>query len=396
MTASHSHSRQSLAQARRLVVKLGTNVIMGADGMPVLSRLYGIMESVAELRRGGHEVVLVSSGAVGLGAQQLGHSGKPRTLELKQACAAVGQGRLMSLYQEGFGRLGLVAAQVLLTEEDFGNRHRYLNLRGTLDKLLELGVVPIINENDTVSTAELESPRDGDWSRPIFGDNDKLSALVASGVDADLLLILSDVDGLYTGNPHKDPQATLIPVVKELTAEIEGCADGQSSRGRGGMASKLAAVRVATQAGTRVIIASGGMHRVLDRILAGDEVGTLFLAEAKMRGKKRWIAHASHIAGRVRVNAGAETALRGGKASLLPAGVVALEGDFQRDDVVAIADAQGNDFARGTINLEREEADILLASGAGKIPGETGAKGRGALISRDTLVLIQENRDKEC
>jgi glutamate 5-kinase len=391
MTASLSHHRLALARARRIVVKLGTNVIMSGNGMPALSRLYGIMESVAELRRGGHEVVLVSSGAVGLGAQKLGHPGKPRTLEMKQACAAVGQGRLMALYQEGFGRLGHVAAQVLLTEDDFGNRHRYLNLRSTLEKLLELGVVPIINENDTVSTAELESSRNGDWSRPIFGDNDKLSALVASGLDADLLLILSDVDGLYTGNPNKDPNATLIPVVKELTSEIEGCADGQSSRGRGGMASKLAAVRVATQAGTQVVIASGAAHRILDRILAGEEVGTVFLAEGRIRGKKRWVAHASHVAGRVRVNAGAEEALRGGKASLLPAGVLGLEGDFERDDVVAIADANGHDFARGTINLDRGEADVILESGATKIPGQTGAKGRGALISRDTLVLIQED-----
>jgi glutamate 5-kinase len=390
-SASHPHSqhRQSIAKARRIVVKLGTNVIMGGDGRPVLSRLYGIMESVAELRRSGHEVVIVSSGAVGLGAQQLGHSGKPRTLELKQACAAVGQGRLMGIYQEGFERMGLVAAQVLLTEDDFGNRRRYLNLRNTLDKLMELGVVPIINENDTVSTVELESPRNGDWTRPIFGDNDKLSALVASGVDADLLLILSDVDGLYTGNPHKDPDAVLIPVVEALTSEIEGFADGQSSRGRGGMASKLAAVRVATQGGTRVIIASGAAHRILDRILSGEEAGTLFLAESRLRGVKRWVAHASHVAGRVRVNAGAETALRGGKASLLPAGVVGLEGDFQREDVVAIADAKGHDFARGTINLDRAEADALLETGASKVPA--GAKGRGALVSRDTLVLIQED-----
>jgi glutamate 5-kinase len=382
-----AESRTALRQARRLVVKLGTNVIMGNDGMPVLSRLYGIMESVAELRRQGKEVILVSSGAVGLGAQQLGLSGKLKTLELKQACAAVGQGRLMALYQEGFRRMGLVAAQVLLTEEDFGNRHRYLNLRSTLDKLVELGVVPVINENDTVSTVELEAPGNGDWSRPIFGDNDKLSALVASGVDADLLLILSDVDGLYTGNPHKDPEARLIPLVPEWTETITGFADGQSSRGRGGMASKLAAVHVATQAGTRVIIASGAAHRILDRILAGEEVGTLFLAETRLRGKKRWIAHASHIVGRVRVNEGAEAALRGGKASLLLAGVVALEGDFERDDVVAVADAEGRDFARGTITLSREEAEGLLASGAAKVPGHTGAKGRGALVSRDTLVL---------
>lgn len=371
--------RETLNQARRIVVKMGTNVIMGSEGLPALSRLYAIMESVAQLRRQGKEVILVSSGAIGLGSQALNLEGKPRTLELKQACAAVGQGRLMSLYQEGFGRLGLQAAQVLLTEDDFGHRARFLNLRNTLEKLLELGVVPIINENDTVSTAELEST-DGTWKRPIFGDNDKLSALVASGMDADLLMILSDVDGLYTGNPQKDPEAKLIPLVEAMSDEIAGFADGQSSRGRGGMASKLAAVRVATEAGTRVIIASGAAHGILGRILNGEAAGTLFLAKARIKGKKRWIAHASHITGRLRVNEGAEEALRGGKASLLAAGVIALEGEFHIDDVVSIANEAGHDFARGTITVDLDEAKRLMASGCAK----------KVIISRDTIVNIED------
>ncbi|HNX95143.1 MAG TPA: glutamate 5-kinase [Holophaga sp.] len=375
-TAASSDDRTTLSQARRIVVKLGTNVIMGHEGKLALSRLYGIMEAVAALRRAGKEVILVSSGAVGLGAQALKLENKPRTLELKQAFAAVGQGRLMALYQDGFRRLEVTAAQVLLTEDDFGNRKRFLNLRGTLEKLLELGVVPVINENDTVSTAELETP--GDWTRPIFGDNDKLSALVASGLDADLLLILSDVDGLYTANPSKDPDAKLIPLVTSMNAEIEGFADGQSSRGRGGMASKLAAVRVATQAGTRVVIASGAKHGILADIFAGHTVGTLFLAEARMKGVKRWVAHASHIAGRVRVNSGAEAALRGGRASLLAAGVISLEGDFQRDDVVAIADEQGHDFARGAAVMGHLEAETLLQK-----------HGKRVMVSRDTIVPIE-------
>jgi glutamate 5-kinase len=369
-------TRPALTLARRLVVKLGTNVIMRSDGTPALSRLYGIMESVATLRRQGKDVIIVSSGAVGLGAQQLGSPGKPKTLELKQACAAVGQGRLMALYQDGFARLGLVAAQVLLTEEDFGNRRRYLNLRTTLDKLLELGVVPVINENDTVSTVELESPGSGDWQRPIFGDNDKLSALVASGVGADALLILSDVEGLYTGNPKKDPGARLIPLVESLSSEIEGFADGQSDRGRGGMVSKLAAVKVAANGGTPVVIASGSEPAVLDRILAGEPLGTLFLAEAPLRGKKRWVAHASRVAGRVRVDAGAEAALRGGRASLLAAGVISFEGDFDSDDVVAIAGASGRDFAHGVITCNAQDAKSMIAEG----------RGRQVLVSRDTLV----------
>jgi glutamate 5-kinase len=371
-------SRATLAHTRRLVVKLGTNVIMRGDGMPALSRLYGILESVASLGREGRQVLLVSSGAIGMGAQQLGLAHKPELLAEKQACAAVGQGLLMALYQEGFRRLGMVAAQVLLTEYDFSNRQRYLNLRATLEHLLSLGVVPIINENDTVSTAELESRF---RAAPVFGDNDKLSALVASGVDADTLLILSDVDGLYTGNPHKDPSARLIPLVPELTAEIEGCADGQSARGRGGMASKLAAVRVAVRAGTRVLIASGATPGILDQVLAGQEVGTLFEPGPRLKGRKRWIAHASQLSGRIRVNAGARDVLLAGRASLLAAGAVALEGDFERDDVVAIADAQGHDFARGVVTLGRAEADQALE----------GPQGNGrVLVSRDTFVLLEE------
>ena len=373
--------RIDLTQTRRLVVKLGTNVIMRTDGLPALSRLYGILESVATLRRQGKEILLVSSGAIGLGAQQLGLHGKPKQLADKQACAAVGQGRLMALYQDGFARLGLVAAQVLLTESDFTNRMRYLNLRATLDRLLELGVVPIINENDTVSTAELES-RETFHSTPVFGDNDKLSALVASGVDADTLLILSDVDGLFTGNPHKNPEAKLIPVVPALTKEIEAFADGQSVGGRGGMASKLSAVRVATRAGTRVIIANGAADGILERVLSGQEVGTLFEAGKRLRGRKHWIAHASQLSGRIRVNQGAQEALRGGRASLLSAGVVALEGDFEIDDVVAISDEQGRDFARGVITLDRPRTDLALRR-------ET-TVGSRALISRDTLVLLEE------
>jgi glutamate 5-kinase len=364
----------SFGQARRLVVKLGTNVVMGRDGRPALSRLYGILESVAALKHQGKEVLLVSSGAVGLGQEQLGLKARPRRLADKQACAAVGQGRLMGLYQEGFARLGLVAAQVLLTERDFTSRRGYLNLRTTLERLLALGAVPVINENDTVSTAELAAS--GAFAAPVFGDNDKLSALVAGGMDADALLILSDVDGLYTGNPHTDPQARLLPVVPVLTPEIEAFADGQGTRGRGGMASKLAAVKVA---GTRVVIANGATHRILDRVMAGEPVGTLFEAQARLRGRKRWVAHASLPAGRIRVNAGAREALLEGRASLLPAGVVGLEGAFEADEVVAIADERGRDFARGVVTLDRAGADRALS-----------ARARGPLVRRETFVLLEE------
>src|ERR1051325_5451476 len=247
MSATTSERARMIEQARRVVIKLGTAVLMREDGEPALSRFYSFIESLADLKRAGREVLLVSSGAVGLGAQRLGVTRKPQLLPLKQACAAIGQGRLMALYSDGFDRLGVTTAQVLLTEEDFSNRQRYLNLRGTLGKLLELGALPIINENDTVSTAELEPEELTAQVRVNFGDNDKLSALVASKIEADLLVILTDVEGLYTADPGSCDEAELISLVEEMKPEIEDLARAvsQSSRvGRGGIKTKLEAARI--------------------------------------------------------------------------------------------------------------------------------------------------------
>ncbi len=365
-------------RSRRLTVKVGTQVVLGPDGQPAYSRLFGFLESIARLRSQGMQVLLVSSGAVGLGSQRLGLEVKPRRLAEKQACAAVGQGHLMALYQDALARVGLIGAQVLLTEYDFSNRQRYLNLRATLEHLLARGVVPIINENDTVSTDELETKLPF-RAAPVFGDNDKLSALVASGLEADLLLILSDVEGLYTANPRKDPGAVLVPWVEDLTPEIAALADGQSERGRGGMASKLSAVRVATQAGVRVVIASGLSPDILDRVLSGQPTGTLFEARRSLWGKKRWIAQASRPAGRLRVNHGAREAVLHGGASLLAAGVTAVEGDFVQEDVVAIADEQGREFARGVVLRSRAALDVRSSE-----PGS-----QGPVVHRNTLVLLE-------
>jgi glutamate 5-kinase len=271
-SAGNAH-RSGLAQARRIVLKLGTQVVLDAEGRPALSRLYGLMESVAALRRQGAQPVLVSSGAVGLGARQLGL--QPESLSQKQACAAAGQGQLMSIYQEGFARMGLCAAQVLLTEDDFADPVRHANLRRTLETLLELGAIPVLNENDTVSTLELERPDPG--HTPVFSDNDHLSALVATHLEADLLILLSDVTALHTANPGLDPAATPLTEVP-FGAELQANLDGASDRGRGGMVSKVEAARVAARAGVPVVLASGLVPSVLDRILAGETVGTLFLA----------------------------------------------------------------------------------------------------------------------
>jgi len=275
--ASPEHlQRAGLSSAKRIVLKLGTQVVLDAEGRPALSRLYGLMETVAELRRRGAQPVLVSSGAVGLGARQLGI--RPESLSQKQACAAAGQGQLMSIYQEGFARMGLCAAQVLLTEDDFADPVRHANLRRTLETLLELGAIPVLNENDTVSTLELERPDPG--HTPIFSDNDHLSALVATHLEADLLILLSDVTALHTANPGLDPDATPlteVPFGVDLQANLEGGSD----RGRGGMVSKVEAARAAARAGVPVVLASGMEVHILDRILAGEPVGTFFHAAPK-------------------------------------------------------------------------------------------------------------------
>jgi len=271
------HARRArLSSARRIVIKLGTQVVVDTEGRPALSRLYGLMETVAALRRRGGQPVLVSSGAVGLGARQLGI--RPEGLPQKQACAAAGQGQLMSLYQEGFARMGLCAAQVLLTEDDFADPLRHANLRRTLDTLLELGAIPILNENDTVSTLELERPSPG--RRPVFSDNDHLSALVATHLEADLLVLLSDVTALHTRNPGLHPDAAPLAEIP-YGADPQARLEGTSGRGRGGMVSKVEAARAAAGAGVPVVLASGLAIGILDQILAGDPVGTLFLAAPK-------------------------------------------------------------------------------------------------------------------
>ncbi len=272
-------SREALAGAARIVVKVGTNVIMREDGTVSIGVLYGIAESLAGLRRAGRDVLLVSSGAVGLGAQRLALKVRPSDVVLVQACAAVGQSRLMSMYDDAFEKLGLRVAQVLLTEDDFADPQRHENLRGTLGTLLQLGVIPIINENDTVSTAELGGPGGGEGRARIFGDNDKLSALVLKHISADLLILLSDVDGLYTSDPQSTG-AVLIPEVTGVTEIVRGYARGGNTRGRGGMESKLAAVEIAGQARRPAVIANGRIPGVLDMICAGQPVGTLFRPEA--------------------------------------------------------------------------------------------------------------------
>jgi len=383
-----------LDEARRIVIKLGTAVLMRDEGGLALSRFYSFVEGIADLKRAGREVLLVSSGAVGLGAERLGLERKPQVLPLKQACAAIGQGRLMSLYADGFERFKVTTAQVLLTEEDFSNRRRYLNLRGTLTKLLELGVLPIINENDTVSTAELESLDVTAHVRVNFGDNDKLSALVASKIEADLLMILTDVEGLYTADPGSSEDAALIPLVKEITPGIETLARAgtQSSRvGRGGIKTKLEAAKIATHSGCAVVIASGKLPAVITRIFAGEGLGTLFLPQLGLPGKRRWIAFATSVKAALVVNEGARRALEERKASLLAAGVLKVRGEFERGDVVSILDEQEREFARGIVNYSSAEARKISGLRSDKIDELIDNRNYDALITRDNLAFLEKH-----
>jgi glutamate 5-kinase len=379
-------------QARRVVIKLGTAVLMREDGSPALSRFYSFIESIADLKRGGREVLLVSSGAVGLGAQQLNLPRKPQLLPLRQACAAVGQGRLMALYANGFDRLGVTTAQVLLTEEDFSNRQRYLNLRGTLARLLELGALPIINENDTVSTEELESEESSPQVRVNFGDNDKLSALVASKTEAELLVILTDVDGLYTAEPSS-LDARLIPFVSEITPEIESLARGaadSSKVGRGGIGTKIEAARIAAHSGCATVIAGGKLPDIITRIFAGEAVGTFFQPQPGLPGKRRWIAYATTVKAALVVNQGARRALVEGKASLLAAGVTAVRGAFERGDVVSVLDEREQEFARGIVNYSSDETRRISGQHSTKIDELIENRNHDALITRDNIAFLEK------
>jgi glutamate 5-kinase len=395
---SASQARQHLADAHRIVVKLGTHVITH-DGVELaLGRIMGIVESLARLRHAGREVVLVSSGAVGMGMRVLGLKDRPRSLGLRQACAAVGQGHLMGLYTQAFAQLDVTAAQVLLTQEDLADRDRALCVRTTLMRLLELGVVPVLNENDSVSVAELMEYRRGQGgsvSTPApqpatttgFGDNDGLSARVAVSLDADLLVLLTNVGGLFTANPKHDPQATRIPELAGVDDAALARANGGSEGGTGGMASKLAAAGLATSEGTAVLIAGGAEPRVIERALGGEDVGTLITVAARRPARIRHIAVGARQRGALVVNEGALRALQDEKASLLPIGVVSVEGSFDKGDVVEVRDGSGRVHGRGVVNYPADACRKLAGRHSDDIDAVLGFRGYDALITRDNLVM---------
>ena len=378
--------RKEFINAKRIVVKLGTNILRNEEGYVSLPRVFSFIEDMASLVKSGKEVILITSGAVGLGRKRLGLEGTTGTA-LKQACAAIGQGKLMSIYESGFDGYGIVAAQILLTEDDFGIRTRYLSLRTTLNKLLELGVIPVINQNDTVSSIEVD-PR-YEHMQVCFSDNDKLSALVASELDADLLLILSDVDGLYDKNPKENSDAKIIPVVKEVTDEILELGTDASDGGRGGMRTKLMAARMVTRFGGKVLIANGKIPYVIKKVFEGEEIGTMFLPQTQgLSDKKRWIGYATNIIGKIKVNQGAKKALVEKEKSLLPIGVIEVIHEFNKGDVISIIDENEHEFARGMVNYDSESCRKVIGCHSDDIIKILGFKNYDAIITRDNITIL--------
>ncbi len=378
---------EKLHQANRIVIKLGTQILVQEDGSLAYARLAALVEECAALVALGKSILIVSSGAVGLGRQalKLGHA--PLSLSQKQACAAVGQNLLMDIYRELFSRYQLVTAQLLLTSLDFEDRQRYLNLRDTLETLLDYRVVPIINENDTVSTAELKENQTSS-----FGDNDKLSAIVAGKLGADLLIILTNVDGIYTENPSLNPNAEKLRLIEgfEPLKAIE--TNGKSTMGRGGMASKIEAAKMAAISGVHTLITSGTQPNVLHRIFNPDntDVGTLILAQGGMSGKKRWLGLASGYSGVIVINDGAKAALINRHASLLPSGITQVQGDFQARQVVSIQTPEGDEIGRGLANFSAEDTRKIQGLQSREIPGILPAAESDEVIHRDNLVIYQD------
>jgi glutamate 5-kinase len=376
--------RKDFINAKRIVFKFGTNVLRGDDGYVSLPRVFSFIEDLSHLARQGKEVIVVTSGAVGLGKKRLGLD-STEGVALKQACAAIGQGKLMSIYESGFDTYGLVSSQILLTEDDFSLRKRYLSLRTTLNKLLELGVVPIINQNDTVSTVEVDPQYE--HMQVCFSDNDKLSALVASELDADLLVILSDIEGLYDENPKTNPNANIIRKVDEVTDEILALGTDASSGGRGGMRTKLEAARMVTRFGGKVLIANGKIPYIIKKIFDEEEIGTMFLPQKEgLSDKKRWIGYATNIIGKIIVNDGAKRALLAQK-SLLPIGVCEVINEFKKGDVISILDEQHNEIARGIVNYSSESCRKVIGCHSDNIMEILGFKNYDAIITRDNITL---------
>ena len=371
-------ARASLKNIRRLVVKIGS-ALLTRDGQGLNHE--GIQDWVTQLaqfRARGPEVVLVTSGAVAAGMQRLGRTVRPHALFELQAMAAVGQMNLVQVYEAAFQRHGLHTAQVLLTHDDLADRQRYLNSRSTLRTLLTLGVVPVVNENDTVATEEIR-----------FGDNDTLAALVANLVEADLLLILTDQHGLYDRDPRRDPDAKLVYEGVAGDRQLLSMAGASGTLGRGGMSTKLLAAEKAAHSGASTVIASGRVENVIQRVLNGEALGThLKAVQGRVAARKQWLAGHERVAGRLKLDAGAAKVIREGGKSLLPVGVKAVDGRFTRGEIVSCLDPEEREVARGLVNYNSEEAGRIIGKASDKIESILGYVDEPELIHRDNMVVL--------
>lgn len=360
--------------AKKVVVKIGTNVLTKKGAIEIdTAYIRRIAKQITELRKRNIQLVIISSGAIGMGAGQLALSGRVNQTKMHQACAAIGQPLLMTEYRKAFGRYGVNVAQVLLTADVLNNRKSYLNLRNSIETLLKLGVVPILNENDSVSTDEIGSA---------FGDNDRLSALVASKIDADLLIMLSDIDALYDKNPKKFTDAKAVPIVYEVTLKIERSAGGTSTKyAAGGMKTKIEAAKIASNADCKMVLANGRVKNVISRILKGEQIGTLFLPKRKLSNRKRWILN-SASAGTITIDAGAMKAIKNRK-SLLPSGVTKVEGAFGAGDVVML-----NDNAKAVSSLSSAQLKQLAGKHTTEIRKLLGPKHRDVVATPEDIVII--------
>jgi len=370
--------RQELRGARRWVIKIGSALLTN-DGRGLnTAGIERWVEQMVELRRRGIELVLVSSGAIAEGMTRLGWKTRPSAVHELQAAAAVGQMGLVRAYESQFQRYGLHTAQILLGHDDIAARDRYLNARGTLKTLVELGVIPVINENDTVVTDEIR-----------FGDNDTLGALVASLIDADLLVILTDQEGLFERDPRQDPAAPLVSRGLAGDPRLEAMAGGSGALGRGGMLTKVRAARLAAHAGADTVIASGRQDHVLVRLADGEALGTLLVADQQpLAARKQWLAGMMQVTGRLVIDDGAVRVLRESGRSLLPVGVVAVTGRFRRGDLVSCVDGQGREVARGLVNYALDDAARIIGHSSDRVAALLGYQGEEELIHRDNLLVL--------
>jgi glutamate 5-kinase len=372
--------QEVLGPVRRVVVKIGSRLLAPKGRGLQTAWIEQLARDVAALRKGGCDVIIVSSGAIAAGIERLGLAERPATIARKQAAAAVGQGRLMAAYDAAFSTAGLTVAQVLLTHGDLADRKRFLNARTTVTTLLAAGVVPIINENDTVAVEELK-----------FGENDYLASLITNLVGAELFVILSGVEGFCTGDPARDPSAALVPLVTEITPTLEAHAKATgSAEGTGGMVPKLAAAKQATAHGAATIIAGGHRPNVLTDLLAGQEIGTLFLpTKERLKSRKHWIAYTLHAKGRLHLDEGAARALRQQGRSLLPSGVREVEGRFRAGEAVSCVGPDGQEVARGLSNYSADEVAKIRGANSREIADRLGYKLYDEVIHRDNLVVLK-------